>query len=439
MTGITLTLFLQAGALTTAQIPAAPPPDMVLRWNAVALQAIRAERTPPPMAARNLAIVHVAIYDAVNAIYRTHRPYAIDAVPEAGASPEAAAAGAAFHTLVVLFPGQKRLFERALADSLAELPRADSRDAGVDLGRFVAGKIIELRRDDNADRARAHYALKPGPGVWERTPPRRQEALFPEWGNVTPFCIKPGTQYKPAGPPALATAAYAASYNEVKSLGGKKSARRTQDQTQIALFWADNAGTATPPGHWNEIAQTVARQRRLSLTENARMFALLNMSLADAGVLCWILKFTYGFWRPITAIHRADEDGNPDTDAHPTWEPLIDTPPFPTYTSGHSTFSGAAASALANFFGTDAIRFTTTSDGLPGVTRTFNGFWAAAEEAGMSRIYGGIHYQFDNTDGLQTGKVLGTYVSRNYLQPHPARVVQRPPEIIVESFFGPTP
>jgi len=152
-----------------------------------------------------------------------------------------------------------------------------------------------------------------------------------------------------------------------------------------------------------------------------------------------VLKFTYGFWRPITAIHRADSDGNPDTEADPAWEPLIETPPFPSYTSGHSTFSAAAASVLASFFGTDAVRFTTTSDGLPEVTRSFNGFWSAAEEAGMSRIYGGIHYQFDNTDGLLTGKTLGTYVYRNYLQRRPPSVVQRPPEIVVDSLFGPPP
>ena len=437
MTSITLTLLLQASTLTTAQVPAKQ--DMVLRWNTVALDAIRAERTPPPMAARNLAIVHIAIYDAVNAIYRTHRPYGIDAVPEAGASPEAAAAAAAFHTLVAIFPMQKAIFDRALADSLREIPPGNSRTAGLDLGRFVAEKTFELRREDNSARAKTRYALKSSAGAWEATPPKRQEALYPAWGNVTCFCIKPGTQYKPAGPPALGSAAYTAAFNEVKALGGKQSARRTDDQTQIALFWADNAGTATPPGHWNEIAQAVARQHNLTLADNARLFALLNMSLSDAGVLCWVLKFTYGFWRPITAIHRADEDGNPDTDADPTWEPLIETPPFPSYTSGHSTFSAAAASVLANFFGTDAVRFTTTSDGLPGVSRTFNGFWAAAEEAGMSRVYGGIHYQFDNTDGLLTGKTLGTYVHRNYLQRRPASVVQRPPEIIVESLFGPPP
>lgn len=438
MTSITLSLLLHASALATAQVPAEP--DMVLRWNAVALQTIRRERTPPPMAARNLAIVHIAVYDAVNAIDRTHRSYAIDAVPEAGASPEAAAAGAAYHALLALYPQQKALFDRALTDSLATLPADDGRDAGLDLGRFVAGKIVAMRLDDGADRAGTDYAPRPGPGIWERTPPRRQAPLYPDWGHVRCFGIRPGTQYKPAGPPALNSAAYTAAFNEVKALGGKNSRQRTADQTQIALFWADNAGTATPPGHWNEIAQTIARQRRTTLAESARLFALLNMSLADAGVLCWILKFTYGYWRPLTAIQRADRDDNPDTDADPSWEPLIETPPFPSYTSGHSSFSGAAASLLTNFFGTDRVRFDTTSDGLPNVTRSFDSFWAAAEEAGMSRIYGGIHWQFDNTDGLRTGKDLGTYVYRNYLQPlRPQIAATRPPVIVEESHFGPQP
>jgi membrane-associated phospholipid phosphatase len=248
--------------------------------------------------------------------------------------------------------------------------------------------------------------------------------------------MKPETQYKPDGSAALGSKAYTTAFNEVKSLGGKKSARRTEDQTQIALFWADNAGTATPPGHWNEIAQTVARQRAISLAECARLFALLNMSLSDAGVLCWVIKYTHGFWRPVTAIRRAGEDGNPDTDADADWEPLLETPPFPAYTSGHSTFSAAGASLLANFFGTDRVSFATASDGLPGVTRSFGSFWAAAEEAGMSRIYGGIHWQFDNTDGLLTGKTLGTYVFRNYLQPRGPGVTLRPPEI-TESLYGP--
>ncbi len=431
MVSLPLTLLLPMTALTTAQVPAAPPPDMVLRWNEVALDAIRAAKTPPPMAARNLAMVHLAIFDAVNAIERRYRPYAVDALPEAGASTDAAAASAAYHALVALYPQRKERFDCALADSLADVPADEGRDTGMDVGRFVAGKIVEMRQDDGSADAQQDYAPMPAPGVWERTPPRQAAPLYPLWGNVKPFAMRPRTQYKVPAPPALTSREYTAAYHEVKRLGGKRSSQRTADQTEIALFWVDNPGTATPPGHWNVIAQTLARQRGTSLIENARLFALLNMTLADAGIYCWLIKFHYGYWRPITAIHHADEDGNPDTDADPNWEPLVESPPFPSYTSGHSTFSGAGAALLAQFFGTDRVRFASTSEGLPGVTRRFESIWSAAEEAGMSRIYGGIHWQFDNTEGLAAGKTLGQYVYRNYLQPRQQRTtVARPPMII---------
>jgi membrane-associated phospholipid phosphatase len=260
---------------------------------------------------------------------------------------------------------------------------------------------------------------------------------LPEWGYVAPFAIRKGTQYQPPGPPALSSAAYAQALNEVKALGGKDSRARTEDQTQIAHFWADLAGTSTPPGHWNLIAQEIARQRGTSLAENARLFALLNVCLADAGILCWVIKFTYDYWRPITAIQRADVDDNPSTEPDPNWQPLLETPPFPSYTSGHSTFSGAGAAALASFFGTDTIPFASTSEGLPGVRRSFPGFWAAAQEAGMSRIYGGIHYQFDNTDGLAVGRALALYVARQHFQPRAN--LSRPPVIQIEHIPGTRP
>jgi membrane-associated phospholipid phosphatase len=224
-------------------------------------------------------------------------------------------------------------------------------------------------------------------------------------------------QFPPADPPPLTSREYAAGFNEVKALGGRDSAARTADQTVIAWFWNDAEGTATPVGHWNRIAQVVARDRGLGLADNARLFALLNITLADAGILCWECKFRYSYWRPVTAIREADRDGNPATDPDPTWISLLTTPNFPSYTSGHSSFSGAAATALALFFGTDEVRFRVGSDGLPGVVRGFPGFWAAAEEAGRSRIYGGIHYDFDNREGLASGNALAAYVAGNFLLP----------------------
>jgi hypothetical protein len=229
------------------------------------------------------------------------------------------------------------------------------------------------------------------------------------------------TQFRnAAGPPALGSAAYAAALNEVKSLGRSTGSARTQDQTDIALFWADGANTSTPPGHWNRIAQDVAAAQGNTLAENARMFALLNLAEADAAICCWDNKYQFNFWRPITAIQLADQDGNAATDADPNWTPLIATPPFPTYTSGHSTFSGAAAEVLKLFYGTDNVSFTTSAEGASGVDdRSFTSFSQASQEAADSRMYGGIHFRFDNEDGKQGGIALGQYVFANELQPIP--------------------
>jgi len=393
-------------------------PDVVLRWNEATLKAIRVEKTPPPVAARNLAIVHAAICDAVNAVYRTHRPYLVDIQAEPGTSAEAAATSAAYQCLTYLYPSGKRLFDDTYIVCQREIADADARERGMRLGEYVAAKILAVRARDNSDSPGKH-SWRRLPGVWQPTLPDYREALLPGWGQVTPFAIRPGTQPRPPGPPSLDSAAYARAYQEVKILGGKDSPIRTPDQTQIAHFWIDDVGTSTPPGHWNRIAQDVALAKGGSLAENARLFALLNFSLADAGLLCWVIKFHHEFWRPVTGIRLAAEDGNPDTDPDPDWEPLVRTPPFPAYTSGHSTFSGAASRVLEKFYGSDTFSFETTSEGLPGVRRSFARFSQAAEEAGRSRIYGGIHWEFDNADGLAMGRALADFVCRQQLLPQP--------------------
>ena len=435
MTAFTLMLVLTTGNVATAQL--SPPevrvqrqtvkPDMVLKWNEIALQAIRVDRSPPPIAARNLAVLHVAIYDAVMAIERIHQPYMFEANPLAGASSEAAAAAAAHRVLTSLYPRQRDHFDLMLQQCWTNLPRDDARDQSTLLGRLVAERVLEARRNDGSERV-GTYLHKNAPGLWQPTLPRFQEALLPEWGYVKPFAIRKGSQYRPPPPAPLTSTAYADAFNEVKRLGGKNSVARSPEQTQIAQFWADDLGTVTPPGHWNRIAQGIAQDRGNSLADNARLFAHLNITLADAAVLCWVIKFTFEFWRPVTAIRNADVDGNPDTDNDETWTPLLNTPPFPAYTSGHSTFSGAAATLLAHSFGTDSIRFSTTSDDLPGVTRSFNSLWAAAQEAGMSRIYGGIHWNFDNTEGLNVGRKLGENVYRDTLAPRPRQVLRPAPQ-----------
>jgi hypothetical protein len=427
MHSLILMTVVQLGPMSFAQVPErvpAPPPgkveagsqnkpNVVLRWNELTLDAIRKERTPPPVAARNLAIVHASIFDAVNAIVGTHAQYRVNIRPLPGASPEAAAAGAAHRALIELYPRLRDTFDKALKESLTEVSEGNGKIFGRDLGRFTAERVLAWRSNDGMDR-KTTYAPQAAPGVWQRTPPDFAEPLLPQWAGLAPFAMNQRIQLHPKDPPRLTDRVYTAAFKEVKELGAANSTTRTKDQTEIALFWADNPGTCTPPGHWNQIAQTIARERGTTLAENARLFALLNIALADTGIMCWDCKYKLGLWRPVTAIRNADQTGNPDTQPDRAWTPLIATPPFPSYTSGHSSFSGAAATVLADFFG-DQVAFQTTSEGLPGVTRSFDSFWAAAQEAGQSRIYGGIHWQFDNTEGLAMGKALGQFICRNYL------------------------
>jgi membrane-associated phospholipid phosphatase len=381
--------------------------DAVLDWNQTLLDAIRLDASAPPVAARNMALVQGAVYDAVSAVEGTPGYFARIAAP-AGAAPAAAVAAAAHRVLSYLYPAQQPAFDAALAASLAAVPAGQSRDDGAVVGRAAADAVIALRAGDGWDTFIDHVPGA-GPGAWQPTPPLYAPGLLPQWAALRPFAMTSPDQFAPAGPPDLASPEWAAAYNEVRLLGAAAGSPRTPEQTQIARFWADGGGTYTPPGHWNRIAAQVAREHGNSLTTNARLFAQLGLALADAAVASWNVKYRDGFWRPVTAIRAGDTDGNPATAADPTWTPLLVTPPFPEYVSGHSTFSGAAAAVLTAAFG-DAVSFTTDSVGLPGVQRTFGSFTAAADEAGLSRIYGGIHYSFSNIDGLATGRAVGEHV-----------------------------
>lgn len=387
--------------------------DVVTEWNLEALKAIKGANTPPPMAARNLAMVQAAVFDAVNATDPRYQSYHATVAPQPGASAEAAAVEAAFRVLGSLYPQNLTAFAAKYGQSLDAIPDSAAKQQGRALGQAVAQQMIDWRSNDGST-ATVVYAPGTQPGQWRPTPPGNALPLYPHWPNLVPFAITGGNQFRPVGPPALNSSQYAQDYDQVMQYGAKNSTVRTAEQTQVAHFWADGAGTYTPPGHWNMIVADVAQQRGNTLAENARLFALVNIAMADAGIVSWDAKYQYNFWRPITAIREGDADGNDATSGDAAWEPLIVTPPFPENTSGHSTFSGAASTILASLYGDD-FAFTTDSEGLPGVTRSFLSFSDAAEEAGISRIYGGIHFDFSNEQGLATGRQLGEYVFANYL------------------------
>ncbi|NQE37235.1 phosphatase PAP2 family protein [Microcoleus asticus] len=385
----------------------------VIEWNGVMLNAVRTGNTAPPLASRNMAMVHAAIYDAVNSISKKYTPYLVEIDPPAGTSAEAATAAAAHRVLVSVYPAQAATFNEAYASSLAKITDGKAKQDGIALGQQVADQIISSRSTDGIAKV-VQYTPKTDPGSWVPTPPALAPALAPEWAEVTPFAMTSGSQFRPPGPPALDSAKYAEEVNYVKEIGKSDSLTRTPDQTAIAKFWANGAGTFTPPGHWNQIAQDASALAGNSLEDNARLFALLNIAEADAAISCWDAKYQYNFWRPVTAIRQADTDNNPNTTADPLWTPLITTPPFPEYTSGHSTFSGAADAVMSSVFGSD-FGFADRGDRTVNSLRTFENFSQAADESGISRLYGGIHFMSANVNGLSAGRNVGNYVVQNFL------------------------
>ncbi len=404
-------------ALFLLMIPARA--DVVGDWNETLLQAVRTASTNPPRASRIMAMTHLSIYDAVNGIAPTHRPYLSHPAAPAGASPEAAACAAARVVLENVYSGNATVLGQigaSYTSTLATVPDGAAKDAGVAWGEARGMAMLAFRANDGSD-AVVPYTPDPVPGRWRPTLPGFAPALLPQWGAMVPFAMARGDMFRPQPPPVLSSAAYALEFDQVKAIGGTTSVTRTADQSEIAQFWADGGGTETPPGHWLTIAQDVAEAEGLALEENARLFALVSLAVADAAIVAWETKYTYDLWRPITAIREADTDGNASTVADAGWLPFINTPPFPEYTSGHSTFSRSSATVLAAYFGTDAVPFTTGSDALPGVTRSYPRFSAAADEAGVSRIFGGIHFASGNIAGQASAFSLGTFVFERFLTP----------------------
>jgi hypothetical protein len=404
-------LYVAFAALAGAAVASTAAADVVTEWNANLLESVASTPTPPPRAARAMAMTHAAVYDAVNSITGTHQPYLASFPAAPGASKEAAAAYAAHRVLKQLFPTRAAALDEQLALSLSTIGSGPAVDAGRECGLACANAILTARASDGASVAPPPYLGGLAPGQWRPTPPTEAAGVLPAWGQVTPFGLTSGSQFRPPPPPALGSAEYRDAYNQVKSLGGAFSNTRTEDQTEAAFMWVAGAGSVTPPGLWNQVAQSLAAAQ--SVEENARMFALLNFATADAGISCWDAKYEYSFWRPITGINLGDTDGNDETLADPDWVPLISTPAFPAYTSGHSTFSAAAASILAQWFGSDEFEFSITSDGI---TRFYTSFSDAAHEASMSRIYGGIHWIFDGDWGNTQGYQIGEWIFDHYLQ-----------------------
>ena len=396
--------------LAATFLSAAIKADVVTDWNETTLatqDAIAgAIRTPP--AARALAMVHVAIFDSVNAIDRKYTPYAVGPLADRCASPEAAAAAAAHAVLVKLYPSRQANLDAAYAASLALIPDSSSKTEGISIGESVAALILALRSADGSA-VTLPYTLAPGPGVYQPDP----AALFVAWGKVTPFALKSGSQFRAKGPPALCSERYAADYNEVKSVGALNSTTRTPDQTEAALFWMPNLQIIC-----NNIARIAAAAHHNSLLENARLFALLNMAIEDTSITVMDTKYSYNFWRPREAIHAGDTDGNDATTADPTWTPLVYIGVHPDYTSQHSAVGGAAAQVLARFFGKDDFSFAFTTTTAPGgVFRAYDSFSQAAEENMNSRVWLGVHFRTACQDGLKQGKHVANYVVHHFLKP----------------------
>lgn len=411
--------------------------DWVADWNAAILNVIRDWTTisddpypgrivpaVPPKVARDLALIHLAMFDAANAVEQIYSGYQeTSAFAPNGTSATAAGVVAGYEIAKSLYPNRREtaVWEATLAEALREIPDGQPKSDGIHFGTEVARRLIDARRNDGVNLA-SGYDPTGQVGSWARTAPDFLPPQVPHWGQVAPLAIQNIDQYLPPPPPALDTVEYAQAVDEVMRLGGINSAHRTAEQSEIAIFWADGGGTATPPGHWNAIAASISVAQNQTSLERARMFALLNMAQADAGIVAWRAKYEEAMWRPIDAIRHANLDGNDLTVANPDWRPLLRTPPHPSFVSGHSSFSGAAAEILESIFG-DSYAFASRSDSHSGltqrpllevITRHFQGFDQAAEEAGLSRIYGGIHFAFDSYEGKLLGQKIGQDIANRY-------------------------
>jgi hypothetical protein len=395
-------------ALSTLPVPAQA--DVVTDWNLTTVQ-VSAAAGVPQRQQRVAAMVHAAMHDAVNSIAPRYQAYAVTVAPSAEASIEAAAVQAAYGVLIRLLPAQAAALDAARSNSLFSIPDGPVKDEGLAVGDSVAAQIVALRSTDGSG-VDGTYTFGSGPGEYQRTPPTFGSPAVPAWPYVTPFVLKRGDQFRADGPPSLSSDEWAADFNETKRLGSVDSSARTAEQTEIALCGAEPALPL-----WNRVARTVSAQRGTDLVDNARLFALLNLAMADATLAVWDSKYTYRFWRPVTAIRVADTDGNDATEADPAWTALRPTPLHPEYPSAHAGVSTAAAEVLTALFGRDTSFRNTTSTCPAGVVRSYDGFQALADEIGDSRIYIGFHFRTSVRHGTNLGRQVGHWTSHRFLQP----------------------
>ncbi|MGB6223698.1 vanadium-dependent haloperoxidase [Haloferula sp.] len=366
---------------TGIQLAAAPIDHTVEDWNREFREAVRRQTPPPCLVARNLAILHLAMWRASEASSPENRSAAI--------------AASAHEVSVTLFPGDRAKFDRLLTSSPDAPPEVVKRS------RSLAQSEVNRRKDDGSTTT-VHYQPDLEVGIWQRTTNNREPEL-PHWSHVRPFLLESAAEFRPPPPPEIGTESYHQDLAEVARLGGRNSRVRTKDQAESAFFWSDFSYTDSPPGRWNEIACQALEDRDMSIAEKARLFAILNLALADAGIAAWDCKFHYKFWRPVSAIRESMDDGDPDTVPNPNWKSLLPAPSHPEYVSGHSTFSGAGACVLSHFLGELPAPISIETREMPGVRRKFENFDDIANEIGRSRIYGGIHFESANCEGLKLG------------------------------------
>jgi hypothetical protein len=406
-----------AGLVACASGAAAQPvSNEVVRWSTVMAEASTAAGIDPLHESRLLAIAHLAMHDAINAVVRRYEPYRPG--PRArGASAAVAAASAAHTVLVTLLPASQGAADAALTASIGRADGDMGAAAGLSLGRTVATRLLAERKDDGRAAA-GEWPAGSKPGAYRPTPPENIPAFLSRWGTMTPFALKSGSQLRPVPPPALGSDAYAADVADVQAIGAAESTTRTAEQTEIAKYWYEHSTQG-----WNRIAREVASARRLDLWESARLFALVNVAMADGFIAGFEAKYHYNVWRPITAIREAASDGNAATKGDPAWQSVLSSPRVPDYPSTHTVLGAAAAAVLARVLGTDFVPFSMTS-GAPygGITRRFWSFSEAAQENGASRVFAGIHFPTAVRAGYQQGEAIGVWAVETILTPVAPRV-----------------